>query len=213
MLIYLAMLFAIFEILSTIFNQYFYDVALFGIILPLNISVLFFCLGFFILDITTEIYNNTIADKLIYGKLICQFIFVLFGEIGIRGAGLQNSQLETIISTTPIMIFNGMVASLIGYKITTSIMQKMKILYRGQLLPLRYICSSLPGEIMFTLIFSSLSFFQEKTFQEFLMIFLTLTLVKILLSFLFAVIVIPVTNIIRYFSHLRQDTFEFVPFT
>lgn len=213
MLVYLAMIFAVFEILSTVFNQYFYDVSLCGIIFPLNISVVFFCLGFFVLDITTEIYNNKVADRLIYGKLICQLIFVLFGEIGIIGAGLQHSQLATIISTTPIMMVNGMVASVIGYKITTSIMQKMKMFYRGRLLPIRYICSSLPGEIIFTLVFASLSFFHGRTFREFVMVFLALTLVKIALSFLFSLIVVPVTSMIRYFSNLRQDTLEFIPFT
>ena len=89
MLVYLAMAFAVFEILSTVFNHYFYDVSLYGIVFPLNISVVFFCFSFFILDITTEIYNNREADKLIYGKIMCQFIFVFFGKIGIVGAGLK----------------------------------------------------------------------------------------------------------------------------
>ena len=133
MLVYLAMIFAVFEILSTVFNQYFYDVVIFGVTFPLNISVVFFCLAFFILDITTEIYNNREADKLIYGKIICQLIFVIFGGTGIIGAGLKETQLAGIISTTPFMIFNAMVASLIGYKLTTQIMQKMKIAYEGRL--------------------------------------------------------------------------------
>lgn len=213
MLIYLAMVFAIFEILSTIFNQYFYDVVLFGIVFPLNVSVVFFCLGFFVLDITTEVYNNREADKLIYGKILCQIIFVFFGEFGVIGAGLQGSQLDKIISTTPIMMFNGMVASLIGYKITTAIMQRLKIIYRGRFLPFRYICSSLPGEIIFTLVFASLSFFHGRTLREFMMVFFTLTLVKIILSFFFSLVVIPITGIIRYFSDLRQDRIEFIPFT
>lgn len=213
MIVYLAMCFAVFEILSTVFNQYFYEVNLFGIIFPLNISVVFFCVGFFILDITTEIYNKREADKLIYGKMLCQLIFVIFGLIGINGAGLKNSQLASIISTTPQMIFNGMVASLIGYSLTTSIMQRMKIIYRGKMLPLRYICSSLPGEIVFSLVFASLSFFHGRTLSEFLMVFLTLTAVKIVLSLLFSLIVIPVTAFIRYFSGLRQDVIEYVPFT
>ncbi len=165
------------------------------------------------MDITTEIYNNKEADKLIYGKMICQLIFVIFGWLGVTGAGLQHSQLDSIISTTPAMIFNGMVASLIGYKITTSIMQTMKIFYRGRLLPLRYICSSLPGEIIFSLVFSGLSFFHGRTLSQFMMIFVSLTFVKIVLSLLFALIVVPVTAIIRYFADLRQDVIEYVPFT
>jgi len=213
MIVYLAMAFAIFEILSTIFNQYFYDITFFGVVFPLNISVVFFCLGFFVLDITTEIYNNKMADKLIYGKIICQIIFVLFGQMGIIGAGLQNTQLDKIISTTPIMIFNGMIASLIGYKITTAIMQRMKVIYKGRYLPFRYLCSSLPGEIIFTLVFAVLTFFHGRTLTNFMMIFLTLTLVKLAFSFVFSLIVIPVTAIIKYFSDVQQDRIEFIPFT
>lgn len=185
MIVYLGMCFAVFEILSTIFNQYFYDVSLFGYVFPLNVSVVFFCIGFFILDVTTEIYNKKMADKLIYGKMMCQLIFVIFGLIGINGAGLKNSQLDSVISTTPEMIFNGMMASLIGYKITTSIMQKMKLIYRGRMLPFRYICSSLPGEIIFSLVFAGLSFFHGRTLADFLMVFMALTFVKIVLSVLF----------------------------
>lgn len=212
MLVYLAMCFAVLEVLSTVFNQYFYDVVLFGITFPLNISVVFFCLAFFVLDVTTEIYNNKEADKLIYGKLMCQVIFVIFGWMGIIGAGLQNSQLDNIITTTPVMMINGMIASIIGYKITTSIMQKMKLVYHGRLLPLRYICSSLPGEITFSLVFASLSFSHGRSLKEFMMVFITLTIVKILLSLLFSLIVIPVTAIIRYFSGLHQDRIEYIPF-
>lgn len=212
MLVYLAMIFAAFEILSTVFNQYFYDVTVLGVVFPLNISVVFFCLGFFILDITTEIYNDKEADKLIYGKIACQIIFVIFGELGIIGAGLQNSQLDNIISTTPSMMLNGVIASIIGYKLTTGIMQRMKIAYHGRLLPIRYICSSLPGEIVFSLVFASLSFFHGRTLHEFLMVFFTLTVVKIALSFIFSLIVVPVTAFIRYFGRLREDTLEYIPF-
>lgn len=213
MLIYLSILFITFEILSTIFNHYFYDITIFGIIFPVNISVIFFCIGFFLLDIVTEIYTNKEADQLIYGKILCQIIFVTFGKLGIVGAGLQNSQLDHIISTTPSMILNGIIASLIGYKITTSLMQKLKILYNGRFLPFRYICSSLPGEIIFSLIFSSLSFSHNKTIYQFIMIFISLTIFKIILSFLFSLIIIPITRAIKYLSNHPQETIEFMPFT
>ncbi len=37
MIVYLAMCFAVFEILSTVFNQYFYDVSIFGFNFPLTL--------------------------------------------------------------------------------------------------------------------------------------------------------------------------------
>jgi uncharacterized PurR-regulated membrane protein YhhQ (DUF165 family) len=101
MIVYLSMVFVVFETLSMIFNQYFLDIPLFGTFFPLNISVMFFCLGFFILDMVTELYSTHIANKLIYGKVICQIAFLGFAEIGIVGAGLQGTQLSQIIATTP----------------------------------------------------------------------------------------------------------------
>ncbi|MCE3237372.1 MAG: putative vitamin uptake transporter [Gammaproteobacteria bacterium] len=207
------MVFLVFELLSTIFNQYFYNVTVLGIVFPFNVSVIFFCLGFFILDITTEIYNNKEADKLVYGKVVCQIIFFIFGKIGIIGACLQDSQLDTIISTTPTMMVNGVLASLTGYKVTTHIMQRLKISCHGRFLPIRYLCASLPGEIIFSLVFSLLSFFDKRIFHEWIMIFFTLTIVKIVLSFLFAFIVIPVTGLIRYFGDIREAPIQYIPFT
>lgn len=211
MIIYLAMFFAVFEILSLVFNQYFISVPLANILFPVNISVIFFCMGFFILDLVTEIYNKKIADKLIYGKIACQILFVLLGRVGIAGAGLQNSQLESIISTTPVMILYGVIASIVGYNITTYIMQRLKIIYNGEYLMMRYLCSTLPGEIAFSFIFSFLSFSAEKSLKEFWMIFLTLTLIKIILSFIFSIFIVPITNGIKLFCS-DNEIREFVPF-
>lgn len=213
MLIYLAMTFTIFEVLSLVFNQYFYDVVLFGVVFPLNVSVVFFCFGFFVLDITTEIYNNKIADQLIYGKILCQLIFVLFGKIGIMGAGLYNSQLAQIIDTTPTMIINGIIASIIGYKITTHIMQKLKIKYDGRFLMFRYIVSTLPGEIIFSLVFTILSFSKGKNVFSVTMIFLTLSLVKLILSLMFSLIVVPVARWLKYsIGDNPRQVHEYIPF-
>ncbi len=213
MIVYLAMVFVVFEILSMIFNQYFVSMNFFGITLPVNISVIFFCVGFFILDLVTEIYNKKIADKLIYGKILCQVLFVLFGEIGIIGATLQGSQLSQIIIATPKMILYSIIASFFGYKLTTSLMQWLKLRYNGQFLMLRYLCSTLPGELVFSLIFSILSFSTGKSLSQFIMIFLTLSGIKIALSVAFSILVVPVTNFIKLFCYRHNEIVEYIAFT
>jgi len=212
MIIYLSMLFVVFETLSMIFNQFFTKVSILGIDFPLNISVMFFCLGFFILDMVTELYNNNIANKIIYGKVICQIAFIIFAEIGIMGSGLQDTQISQIVDTTPWMILNGIVASIIGYKITINIMQKLKIVYHGKHLMMRYLCSSLPGEIVFSLVFAGLSFSKGKTFTEFCLIFLSLSLIKLILSLGFSIIIVPITKILRPFAKRDMEHLSFVPF-
>lgn len=200
MLIYLSMIFVAFETLSILFNQYFLNIDVIGIKFPLNISVIFFCFDFFILDVVTEIFNKKTANKLINGKIICQIIFVLFGAIGIIGSGQQGSQLSQIIKITPFMIFNSVIASVIGYKITISLMQKLKVFYHGKYLIFRYLFSVLPGEIVFSLIFSALSFSHGRNLEEFTLIFMSLTTVKIVFSLFFSGLLVPITNILRNFN-------------
>jgi uncharacterized PurR-regulated membrane protein YhhQ (DUF165 family) len=213
MIVYLAMFFVVFEILSTIFNNYFYNILLFGMSFPLNISVVFFCISFFILDIVTELYDDRIANKLIYGKILCQITFFIFGYIGIYGANLANTQLATVISSTPIMVFNSIIASLIGYKLTTKIMQNLKVKYSGQYLILRYLSSSLPGELAFSLIFSVLSFSMGRSISQLISIFITLSLIKFALSVIFSLLVTPITNLIRLYCPAANTITRFMPFT
>lgn len=213
MQIYLAMAFMTFEMLSLIFNDFFYDIYFLGLLIPFNVSVVFFCLGFFLLDMTTELYNNLIADKLLYGKIISQLLFFVFAQVGIIGAGLQHTQLESIVTSTPLMVFNGCIASLVGYKLTTSIMQKLKIYYKGKYLPFRYLASSLPGEIIFSLVFSFLSFSQGRSLVAYSKIFLGLTLVKITLAILFSLIIVPIASLLRYMGGFRQQQVHFISVT
>jgi uncharacterized PurR-regulated membrane protein YhhQ (DUF165 family) len=213
MKIYLAMVFIVFELLSMIFNQYFQDIHLMGTVFPLNISVVFFCCGFFILDVVTELYDSNEASKLIYGKIICLILFVSFARIGIVGAGLQSTQLSQIISTTPLMIFNGAIASLIGYKITTGIMQNLKLYYQGRYLVFRYLSSTLPGEISFSLVFTILSYSSGRGFSQTAAIFVSLTIVKIALSLIFALLVVPITNLLIYFGGEESTYDEILPFS
>jgi uncharacterized PurR-regulated membrane protein YhhQ (DUF165 family) len=111
------------------------------------------------------------------------------------------------------MIFNGVIASIVGYKITVYLMQKMKIIYRGKYLMMRYLCSTLPGEIVFSLIFSALSFSKGKTLAEFCMIFLSLSLVKLVLSLLFSVLVVPLTSLLRNRIGKDREHYHFIPFS
>lgn len=211
MLVYLAMIFTTLEVLSILFNQYFTSIVIFGITMPLNISVIFFCLAFFILDLVTELYDNKVADAFIYGKVMAQLLFTVLGIFLITAVGLQNTQLATLIYTTPFTILYGVIASIIGYKITTKIMQELKIYYHGEHLMLRYLLSTLPGEIVFSLIFSSLAFSKNHTMVEYFKILISLILVKLILSVLFSLMVVPITKIIKAFSTPMYKR-EFIPF-
>lgn len=210
MIVYLAMIFTVFEVLSMIFNQFFIDVNILGFHFPFNVSVIFFCACFFILDIIADLYDTCMSDKIIYGKIICQLVFIAFGEIGVLGARLHESQLDMIISTTPLMIINGMVASFFGYKITTSIMRYLKVKYDGKFVFLRYLTSTFPGEVVFSLIFTLLSFSNR---DDVFMVFVTLLLVKLVMSVFFSSMAVPLIAVLKVASGKKIEIKEYTPFT
>lgn len=64
-IIFLSMLFAICESLSIELNNFFHVYVVFGYQFSFNVSVIFFCIGFFIIDLITELYNDRFADYFI----------------------------------------------------------------------------------------------------------------------------------------------------
>ncbi|GAB4224469.1 MAG: hypothetical protein Tsb005_21610 [Gammaproteobacteria bacterium] len=197
MLIYITTLFITFELLSILFNQFFYKYYISGLEFNVNISVVFFCISFFFLDIVAELYGEKIADKLIFAKLLAQFCFIMFGYIAIIVNHLYPSQLAFVIYQTPSMMINGMIASFIGYKVTLKILQKLRLLYQGKYLTLRYLFSTVPGEIIFSFIFSLLSFAKGRSIGEYISIFTTLTIFKVIFSLIFSVLASFLTRAIK----------------
>lgn len=92
-IIFLSMLFTICESLSIELNNFFHEYIIFGYHFLFNVSVIFFCIGFFIIDLITELYNDKFADYFIYSKVISQVVFVFFGLCGVKVAGIEHGQI------------------------------------------------------------------------------------------------------------------------
>lgn len=198
------MLFAVCESLSIELNNFFHDYVIYGYRFSFNVSVIFFCVGFFIIDLITELYNDKFANYFIYGKIVSQRTFICFGALGVRLANIEHGQISETFFLAPHVLFNSTVASLIGYKITGKIMQILKIKFNGRFLFTRYLSSTLPGEITFSLIFAALSFSHGRTVLNVMNIFIDLIIVKFLLSAAFGVVVVPVTNVMRHYLKLKN---------
>lgn len=213
--IVVSMLFAIFETLSIELNDFFKDINIFGYNLAFNPSVIFFCIGFFIIDLVTEIYNDKFANYLIYAKLLSQVVFIIFGVFGVMTAGIEHGQIAQTFFLAPRILFNSMLSSFIGYKLTGKIMQILKIKFKGRFLLARYLSSTFPGEIVFSLVFSLLSFSHGKSSGQMLNIFAGLILVKFSLSLIFSLFVVPVTNVLKHYLKINLygcDEVSSIPF-
>ncbi len=202
---YLIIFFVVVELLSMMFNFYFVKVTVGTTVYNVNFSIVFFCIGFFIVDIVADQFSPGEANKFIFYKLVSQMLFLILGNIAIQAYGLQETQLATILSKSPWVILAGLVATGIGFYLMNSIMSHMKIgVYQGTSVFNRYLCSTLPGELVFSLVFTALCFYRYTSFDELVHLFLTSAVVKIVLSILFAFLM----SLISRFTFFRKNMNE-----
>lgn len=198
-----AMLFAICEVLSMEFNNFFRPIDILGYDFEFNVSVMFFCFGFFIIDLVTELYNTKVADFFIYSKIIAQGVFIVLSGMAIYLGDIPKGDLTASLTHVPMVFFNGIIASFIGYKLTGKIMQHLKIKLQGRFLFSRYLSSTIPGELIFSLIFTTLNFSRGRSFHQVANIFVDLAIIKFILSFVFSLLIVPINNLTK--SFLRRN--------
>jgi uncharacterized PurR-regulated membrane protein YhhQ (DUF165 family) len=184
---YLIIAFVVIELLSMLFNFYFVNVPLGAVEYKFNFSIVFFCLGFFIVDVVADQFSPTEANKFIFYKLASQTIFLILGNTAIHVYGLESTQIATMLNKSSWMMIAGLFATYAGFYVMSQIMSYMKVgVYQGSSVFNRYLCSSLPGELIFSLIFTVLCFYQYNSMEEITHLFLTSAVAKIILSIMFA---------------------------
>lgn len=198
--------FVVVELLSMIFNFSFIKITIDGHLVAFNFSVIFFCIGFFVVDIVSDFFSPKEASNFFYYKVYSQVLFIVLGNFAIHAYSLENTQISKMINDSLWVVMSGMIASYIGFKTTSSIMTKMKRgIYQGGSIFRRYLYSTLPGEILFSFIFSILTFSFDRKFSDVLGIFLTSSIAKFLLSTFFALAISLLFRCIRIDREERTD--------
>jgi uncharacterized PurR-regulated membrane protein YhhQ (DUF165 family) len=132
-------------------------------------------------------FSPTEANKFIFYKLASQTIFLILGNTAIHVYGLESTQIATMLNKSSWMMIAGLFATYAGFYVMSQIMSYMKVgVYQGSSVFNRYLCSSLPGELIFSLIFTVLCFYQYNSMEEITHLFLTSAVAKIILSIMFA---------------------------
>ena len=193
---YLIIFFVVVELLSMIFNFYFVKLNIGSLEYNFNFSIVFFCLGFFVVDIVADKFSPAEAKKFIFYKLFSQVLFLILGNVAIRVYGLEETQLATALNKSPWVIVAGLLSTYMGFYVMSAIMSHMKIgVYQGTSVFRRYLCSTIPGELLFSLIFTFLCFYKNTSFEEAMHVFVVSALAKIILSTLFAIIMSVVVRL------------------
>lgn len=187
---FLVITFVVVQILSMIFNSYFVNFNIGSYTLTFNYSVVFFCIGFFIVDIINDFFSTDEANKFIGYKVYSQIIFLIFSWSAINVYHLENSQFSSMVDDSFFTVIDSYISTYCGYRLMNYIMANMKNgIYKGSSIFRRYLYSTLPGEILFSMIFSILSFSKGRTIDEVLHIFTTSCFAKIILSIIFALMI------------------------
>lgn len=203
---YLLIIFVIVELLSMVFNFYFIKMDVAGIEYNFNFSIVFFCLGFFVVDIIADKFSPAEANKFIFYKLFSQSLFLILGNIAVGVYGLEGTQLAAVLHKSPFVIAAGLVSTFVGFHVMSSIMSYMKIgVYQGTSVFRRYFFSTIPGELVFSLIFTFLCFYKFSSFEESVHMFIASALAKIVLSALFATIMSAIVRVSSVRTHIKEQ--------
>ncbi len=203
---YLIIFFVVVELLSMVFNFYFVKMDVAGVEYNFNFSIVFFCLGFFVVDIVADKFSPAEANKFIFYKLFSQSLFLILGNIAIAVYGLEETQLATALHKSPWVIVAGLVSTYMGFYVMSTIMSYMKMgVYQGASVFRRYFYSTIPGELLFSLVFTFLCFYKFSSFEESLHMFMASAVAKIVLSALFASIMSIVVRVAFLRTHMKEQ--------
>lgn len=203
---YLIIIFVVVELLSMVFNFYFIKMDVAGVEYNFNFSIVFFCLGFFVVDIVADKFSPAEANKFIFYKLFSQSLFLILGNIAIAVYGLEETQLAMVLHKSPYVIAAGLVSTYMGFHVMSSLMSYMKIgVYQGTSVFRRYFFSTIPGELVFSLVFTFLCFYKFASLEESVHMFIASALAKIILSALFASTMSIVVRVASVRAHIKEQ--------
>lgn len=203
---YLIIIFVVVELLSMVFNFYFIKMDVAGVEYNFNFSIVFFCLGFFVVDIVADKFSPAEANKFIFYKLFSQSLFLILGNIAIAVYGLEETQLAMVLHKSPYVIAAGLVSTYVGFHIMSSLMSHMKIgIYQGTSVFRRYFFSTIPGELVFSLIFTFLCFYKFASLEESVHMFIASALAKIVLSAVFASMMSLIVRLASVRAHIKEQ--------
>jgi len=124
-------------------------------------AIFIFPVSYIFGDILTEVYGYRVARRVIWLGFACNLIFVLFAWIGqilpVATAWQGQAAYKSILGSTPRLLVASFCGYLTGEFSNSYILSKMKILTRGRWLWSRTIGSTIIGEGLDTIVFTTIA--------------------------------------------------------
>lgn len=147
-------------------------------------------------DVFTEVYGFNKSKFITWLSFFCNLIMVIMFYVAIKIPGssdftIQN-EFESILGSTPRILFASFVAFLVGSLSNAIILSKLKVKTNGKHLYIRTIASTLVGEALDSLIFFPIVFVGTLDFDVIFRMILNVYVLKVMIEVLFT----PITYLV-----------------
>lgn len=167
-------------------------------------------LWFLIGDVITELYGYKLSRQIIWVTIICQFIFAFtcagFANIHSPTTAINAATYSQVYSTLPRLAITSLLSVVTGGIINAYILNKWKIMFRGEYFLLRSLGSTAIGELFFTVVAYLLEFLGVLPIEIIMQLMLVSYLTKLVLSLVMGVPVSIIVDIIKHYNN-KFDTF------
>ena len=145
-------------------------IQVYGIVLPA--AVILFPVTYILGDIFVEVYGFKVSRMIIWCGFACNLIAVIAYCITIAlpyPEYWENQEAySTVLGTTPRIFLASIAGYLLGEFLNSMVLSKMKVRFKGRMLWLRTITSSVIGEGVDTIVFILISFYGSYEFNDIL---------------------------------------------
>lgn len=182
-------------------------------------GLLIFPISYIVNDVIAEVWGYKKASLIIWMGFLMNFLTVVVFRLSIWVPGSENfthqEAFSLVLGNTQRITIASFIAFLCGSFLNAFVMSKMKVLQKGKGFSIRAILSTIAGEGADSIIFFSIAFAGQLSFQDIINLVITQTFMKTI----YEVIMLPVTDkTVRWVKKKDEtDTFDndinYNPFT
>jgi queuosine precursor transporter len=168
-------------------------------------GVLIFPFAYILNDVIAEVWGYKKARLIIWSGFAMNILMVLFFSlaIAIPSAPFWTNQqsFETIVGTTPRIVFASLMAYLVGSFLNAYVMSRMKIHSQGKNFGIRAIVSTIAGETTDSIIFISIAFVNIFPVNAIIIMIATQALLKTI----YEILILPLTTaVVKWIKKMEK---------
>lgn len=177
---------------------------------PMTGGLLLFPLTYLFSDVLTEVYGYAESRKVIWTGFASLLLFIVMieicGALPADPSWPHQDAYQVILGRVPRIVAASMIAYSVGDFSNSYVLAKCKVRTQGRRMPLRFILSTLLGELFDTGVFVLVAFAGVISFREMSAVALSGCVLKVLWEMIALPLTIPIVNTLK--QRERVDYFD-----